>query len=299
MKRDRLKENQNNDYLGAVIIFGLVFLISFLVFYFLTREYILRHSAVSIKEEASKLTNYFNEKDLNNLYLNQQIDKDEVIILGYHQIRNTELTDTEKEKLFITPPEIFEQEMKYLFDHGYMTITITQYLKYLQDPIQNKISKPAIILTFDDGYRTQFANAYPILKKYNFTSTFFIYADCIDKYPICLTSEELTEMVNHGMRLGNHTEHHIALTEYKDKTIKKEIKDNQKFLEKFGQDNLEKIIAYPYGLVDERVEKIVKDLGYVGGLGVSFYAKEKNNLYNLPRYLQGDNIQNFYDLFKK
>ncbi len=302
MSRNKLVKktsaNKENEYLTIFLVFASVFAVVFLISYLLTSEYIVRKNAVTIQEEASETLSNLSAEDLNNLYQNQNLKDNSVIILGYHQIKNILPTDTKDEKLFITPPEIFEKEMKYLVDNNYQVISITQYLNYLKNKSQNPIPKKSIILTFDDGYRTQYDEAYPVLKKYNLTATFFIYEDCINKYPICLTDSEIQEMVNGGMKLANHTLHHIYMTKYKDRTIKKELIDNQKLLEKFGKENVEKVVAYPYGMVDERVIKIVKDLGYEAGFGVSVYAEDDNNTYNLPRYLMGENIGNFYDLFK-
>lgn len=295
---NKIKENKDTEYIIIFLIFTSVFALVFLVSYLLTGEYISRNSAVSLQEEAKQTFNNLSIQDLNNLYKNQVIDQDEVIVLGYHQIRDILDSDTHEERLFITPVKTFKEEMKYLYDNHYQTITLEEYLNYLRDKKNNLIPKKSVVLTFDDGYATQYLNAYPILKKYNFTATFFIYGDCIDKYPVCLTSREIEEMVSNGMKLANHTEHHIYLTKYKDRTIQKEIINNQKLLEKFGKGNVEKVIAYPYGIVDERVKKIVKDLGYIGGFGVSVYAKDNQDIYNLPRYLMGENIDNFYDLFK-
>ena len=300
-KRIKRKEFFKNGFNINPILFSfiilLLFLIPFFISYYFTFKHIKRKEAVSIKEEAEFLQNKIvSEEELNNLYRNYKKDNNQVLILGYHQIRNIDDKDTEKEKLFITSPRVFEEEMKYLKDNNYISISITDYINYLKDNIRNPIPKKSIIITFDDGYATQYQNAFPILKKYNMKATFFIYADCIDIYPVCMTKENLIDLVNNNMKLGNHTYHHVYLTDYKYNTIKKEIVDNQKFIESFGKNNAEKILAYPYGLVDSSIIEALKELNYFGGVGVSFFTKDNKDIYNLPRYLLGDNIQNFYDI---
>ncbi len=295
-RKKSFKDGFNIDPILFSFIILLLFLIPFIISYYFTFEYIKRNEAVSIKEEAKYLSNNIVlENKLNNLYKNNK-NNNQIIILGYHQIREINNTDTEKEKLFITSPKVFEEEMKYLKDNNYTSISITDYINHLKN--KTYIPKKSIILTFDDGYVSQFENAYPILKKYNMKATFFIYKDCIDKYPVCMKSSELKEMTDNGMMLANHTAHHAFLTEYKDKTIKKEVEDNQEYLEKISNTNIEKILAYPYGVTDERIIEILKDLNYAGAVGVSFYAKNVKDIYNLPRYLLGNNNQNFYNVLK-
>lgn len=295
-KKDREKSDADHIIFFIIVLF--FFLVPFFISYFFTYEYIERKSPVTAQDEANGFTKIISNEDLNNLYKGRNKNIEEVPILGYHQIREINNQDTEKEKLFITSPKVFEEEMKYLKDNNYTSISITEYINFLKDKIKNPIPKKSIIITFDDGYISQYQNAFSILKKYNMTATFFIYADCIDKYPVCMTSHNLKDLTNNNMKLSNHTFHHAYLTDYKDNTIKNEIEKNQDFLESFGEENIEKVLAYPYGVTDERVKNIVKDLKYLGGVGVSFYAKDENDIFNLPRYLLGDKIDNFYNLLK-
>lgn len=293
-KKDREKSDADHIIFFIIVLF--FFLVPFFISYFFTYEYIERKSPVTAQDEASGFAKVISNEDLNNLYKGRNKNIEEVPILGFHQIRDIQKTDKEKEKLFITSPFVFEREIKYLKDNGYTSITLTEYINHLNN--NTPIPKKSVVLTFDDGYASQFENAYPVLKKYGMVATFFIYSDCIDKYPICMKSSDLKEMTDHGMMLANHTTHHAFLTKYKDKTIKKELEDNQEYLEKISSANIEKILAYPYGVTDERVIEILKDLNYIGAVGVSFYAKNAKDIYNLPRYLLGDNIQNFYNVIK-
>ena len=161
------------------------------------------------------------------------------------------------------------------------------------------VPEKSVLITFDDGYISQYKEALPILQKYGFKATFFLYMDCIDKYPVCMNSLEIKEIVKEGHLLGNHTLRHSLLTNLKDNIIEKEIIENQKLLEeKFGKENVEKVLAYPYGAQNERVIQILQKLEYLGAVGV-IRGSEKNNqnIFNLYRYLIGDNFEFFLELF--
>lgn len=334
-KNLKIKDHKKSlEIKSFIFVLFLVFSVSFASAYFLTTDYIKRKSSVSLEEEADNLSKTLNINDLNNLYKDQDnlsLHKEEketlktklknegksmeeinkiletyrkypVVLLGYHQVREYKSSDGPKTKLFITLPATFEKEMKYLFDNGYKTITTEQYINYLNNSTSSDFAIPekSVVISFDDGYISQYEIAYPILKKYNMIAEFFIYKDCIDKYPACMKSNDLKELVNNNMNLGNHTQDHILLTKYKDETIIKQITENQNWLiNNFGTSSVENILAYPYGASDGRVRNITKSLGYMGAIGVSGgHEKDNSNLFSLHRYLLGDNYELFERIFK-
>lgn len=292
MKTKKIKEQ--NIFVISFIFF-ILFSTSFLVSYLLTDKIIYRKEAVSEKEEAGFLPNYLSSEEINNLY--KENKNKNILILGYHQIRDILTSDNQKDKLFITPKDIFEKEMKYLYDNNYKSIFPSQYIEYLKDKNKIKLPNKSVIITFDDGYKSQI-DIISILEKYNFKATFFLYKDCIGKYQICMDQKDINYLIEKKMKIANHTEHHIYMTDYKNNTIKKELQNNKEFLESFGFNNVENIMAYPYGIEDERIKDIVKEFGFIGAFGVSVFAKNKNDIWNIPRVLIGENIDNFYELFK-
>ena len=80
---------------------------------------------------------------------------------------------------YINTPESFEENIKTLLDNGYTTISF----KDLNDAYSGKSTLPnkPIIITFDDGYYSNYEYIYPILKKYNVKASIFVVTDKIDK----------------------------------------------------------------------------------------------------------------------
>jgi peptidoglycan/xylan/chitin deacetylase (PgdA/CDA1 family) len=252
--------------------------------------YVDREKEIPIEKAIPGIENKIKEEDNIERIEKSIIDRKssiKILIFGYHQIREIRPTDGPKTKMFITSPEIFEKQMKFLFEKGYRTISTTDYIDYLKTGKADFDLNKSFILTFDDGYASQYINAFPILKKYSFKATFFIYTDCIDKYPACMTSKEVKDLVANGMRIGNHTLHHAYLPKYSDEEIKREIEINKiKIMDIVGISSFENVFAYPYGGRDDRVEDIVKSLDYQGAVGIMASKKEKEtNLFNLKRYL--------------
>src|SRR5689334_10107642 len=77
-----------------------------------------------------------------------------VPILIYHHV------DT-KHGYWYVPPQNFADQIAYLHDSGYHTITMAQYL----DIVQSGATPPdkQIVITFDDGYADNYAVVFPLL----------------------------------------------------------------------------------------------------------------------------------------
>src|SRR5260221_187102 len=94
-------------------------------------------------------------------------------IFIYHSVRPVTPTDSDEVRSYEITPELFEQQLKYLQDNGYTTITLDQVAADLKNGITSPITKP-VVLTFDDGWHNQYKYAFPLLKKYHMTGTFYI-----------------------------------------------------------------------------------------------------------------------------
>jgi len=104
-------------------------------------------------------------------------------VLMYHSIVNG------KGNSNCLPIETFEEQMKYLKDNGYHTISLTDLYKYFMraEPIPEK----SVVLTFDDGYENNYSIMFPIIKKYKFKATIFVITSHIDNDSKFITSEQL------------------------------------------------------------------------------------------------------------
>ena len=82
-------------------------------------------------------------------------------ILMYHAV--ADVPNTGNTNLFVRPSEL-EAQLKYIADNGYQTITF--------EDLENigGFSKP-VMLTFDDGYKCNYENLFPLLKKYGQRAT--------------------------------------------------------------------------------------------------------------------------------
>lgn len=103
-------------------------------------------------------------------------------VLFYHHIMTTPQKGSAKNGLVMTTDE-FDHQMAILKDAGYQTASLDDLYAYISGT-KSLNPQNTIILTFDDGYRTNGYLAAPILRKYGFKATVFI----ITKFMACADS---------------------------------------------------------------------------------------------------------------
>jgi len=169
--------------------------------------------------------------------------------------------------------EDFEEQMNYLFTHNYSVISLSELLERLR---AGQLPPKPVAITIDDGFKSTYTLAYPLLKKYNFPATLFLYTNFIEKNHYSLTWEEIREMTKNNIEIGSHTLSHCNLLHHKENEsydtylsrIKKEIFLSKEILEsKIG--NKVKFFAYPYGVYSPIIKSLVIQAGYEGILNAN------------------------------
>ena len=102
-------------------------------------------------------------------------------VLTYHHILRDEENTRFRHTSTTTSVRAFSNQMTWLRDQGYTTLSMYQLEGYLR----NKVNLPAraVAITFDDGLKSVNRYAYPILKQYGFHATAFIISSRIKRHP--------------------------------------------------------------------------------------------------------------------
>ncbi|GFP77699.1 polysaccharide deacetylase family protein [Clostridium fungisolvens] len=202
-------------------------------------------------------------------------------ILCYHDVNPT------KGNNLLLNPDKFRQQMKYLKDNGYFTLTMDELYGYLRE--NTAIPSKSIVLTFDDGYIGNYTYAYPVLKEFGFTATIFMISECVDKDSY-LTSGQIKELSEYGIDIESHTTDHSDLTKL---SLSKQIdimKESKYSLEKLLNKPIN-YIAYPYGKLNNNAKEAAAAAGYKMAFNVQgTLTDKKDNIYNLDRFYIGNNF---------
>ncbi len=178
-------------------------------------------------------------------------------IIMYHHIDDR----AQQWKLSVSPTS-FEKQMRYFKDHHYYVMSLEDYINHLKKG--DAVPRKSVIITFDDGYKNNYTNALPILKKYNFPATFFIQVDGIgrDDY---MTREQVQDLLDNGFTIGSHTVHHGFLPNLNTDEKIAEITTSKALLENMLGVDIN-LFSYPGGGFDSESRDITIAAGYTGAV---------------------------------
>jgi peptidoglycan/xylan/chitin deacetylase (PgdA/CDA1 family) len=112
-------------------------------------------------------------------------------------------------------PAAFEEQMKQLKDAGITVISLQDLLAWKRG--EKNIPPRCAVITFDDGYKSQYEVAWPILKRYGYPFTMFIYTEGVRGGSLggggAITWEQLADMRDNGVDIQAHSATHQDLRE--------------------------------------------------------------------------------------
>lgn len=233
-------------------------------------------------------------------------DGDAVLpILMYHQV----LDKPEKLGKYVISPRELEADLRLLSEQGYETVTVRDLVDFSDGKCA--LPKKSVMLTFDDGYQTDYLNVFPLLKKYNMKAVFSVVGAYTERYSTPgidkhinyahLSWDEISEMQesglcefqNHSYNLHSLSDRHGALqingepeSDYI-AMVHDDFKSSQKILtEKLGTSPL--CFTYPYGGTNELLRKLVSEEGFAASLGtyeqINVLTGDADELFDLRRF---------------
>lgn len=285
-----------------MIFFSIVIIFSFFIILSLANIFISQSSPN--RSTISKDTGQVSKQEILKSQVNKDTSSSAVIpqnyippvqgnqltvpVLYYHYVgNNPNIADLQRDALSISPDK-FDEQMKYLKDNGYVTISYDTLYAALKK--QTTLPNKAVILTFDDGYIDFYYNAYNILRQYGLSATVFVPTGLIGQ-PAYLTWPMIKEMHTSGViNFGAHTVHHYHLVPLSSDAASSELMESKKLL----QDELGipiNFMAYPYGETNLTIVSLVQKVGYMGAIGTwSGKIQSEGTVYNSPRLRIGGSI---------
>jgi peptidoglycan/xylan/chitin deacetylase (PgdA/CDA1 family) len=112
-------------------------------------------------------------------------------------------------------PAAFEAQMKELKDRGITVIPMQDLLAWKRG--EKNIPPRCAVISFDDGWKSQYEVAWPIMKKFGYPFTMFIYTEGVRGGSLggggAITWEQLAEMLDNGVDIQAHSATHQDLRE--------------------------------------------------------------------------------------
>lgn len=234
---------------------------------------------------------------------------EEMILLPiamYHSVTD----EGDSPSTYVISPKRLEEDLNYLLQNGFETVTIDDLLAYVQ---QGKaLPEKPVMLTFDDGYYNNYKYAYPLLKKYHMKAILSPVGKLTEQFTetndpkehetwsYC-TGTELKEMADSGViELQNHSYDFHELSGRKG-CLRKQGESQEAYKKLFLEDtqraqqifvSLEiaqpTCYTYPYGARNQETDTLVEECGFAASFGceegIQVIKRDRHSLTNMRRY---------------
>jgi peptidoglycan/xylan/chitin deacetylase (PgdA/CDA1 family) len=181
--------------------------------------------------------------------------KNPSITLMYHAVveqdSDTPPNREDGAELYDLNIKAFGEQMDYLYQHGLNT---------------------RVVITFDDGERNNFTQAFPVLQKFGFSAHFFVIVNRIGTSGY-MNWSDLKVMIEGGMIIGSHGLTHRILTELTDEEIRKELVESKRILEENLHTKIDSF-SIPRGYSSNAI----LDSAYTNGYKYVFVSKKEKNV---------------------
>jgi peptidoglycan/xylan/chitin deacetylase (PgdA/CDA1 family) len=223
-----------------------------------------------------------------------------VPVMIYHSVRAHTEGESRYQDLYDVTPELLDAHLSYLEREGYTTITMRDVIAYWEGKTLSLPPRP-IILSFDDGWKSQIEYALPVLQKHRAKAVFYVFTNPIDhRNPRWMSWDDVRALDHAGFEIGSHTLTHPYLTRIAgdDELDRELVMSKRRLEEELGHPV--PAFAYPFGAKDERVERAVVAAGYTSARTTySGVWNDPAHRYEFHGTLSSDRLANFERLLAR
>ena len=238
---------------------------------------------------------------LTYLYKNPKIP-----VLCYHNIATQdEKANYPEESDWTITTDNFKEHLDYLKNNNYKTLTMDEFYNWKIGNLN--LPYKSVLITFDDGFLSNYEYAFKLLKEYNMNATVFVVGSFIDSsttnewngnIKTYMTKDILENLKNEypNIEIYSHSynlHYQGAINQDKEALIQ-DIKD----FDNFYPNN--DILCYPFGQYNDNIEECLKESNYKMafryGPNKKDYKKasRNDNIYEIPRL----NVSHGMSVFK-
>ncbi len=137
-------------------------------------------------------------------------DQTRVAVLGYHNFSETKPVSD-----MLMRTSEFREQMEYIRQAGLTVISMQEFLEWRFGA--RELPAECVLITLDDGWRSVYTDAYPILKEYGYPFTVFLYTSYLSGRGTSMSHAMIREMQQNGATVGSHSMNHLYPKQWKAK----------------------------------------------------------------------------------
>jgi len=226
-------------------------------------------------------------------------DATRVAILGYH-----DFSESQSETAMRIRTSKFRKQMEAIKQLGLTVISLDDYLAWKRG--EKTLPERCVLLTFDDGWKSVYTDAFPILKALGYPFALYLYKNYVDGGGKALTTPMIQEMMKSGAAIGSHSVTHPFPGDIKarlkkgpdvlDAYLRSEMGESQRFLESKFSCKVN-TFAYPGGFHLDEMYKLADEFHYVT-LFTVIPGKVKRSMADktTPRYMILGNYDKVFEM---
>jgi peptidoglycan/xylan/chitin deacetylase (PgdA/CDA1 family) len=201
-----------------------------------------------------------------------------VPVLMYHVIAAPPST-AQLPELYVDP-KTFGQQMEALKKRGYTGVSLNQvYDAWFKD---GKLPEKPVVVSFDDGYRSQYVYARPELRKLGWPGVLSAIAGRIGQPGAELSNAMVENLIANGWELDSHTINHVDVSQASGSQLQDEVAGSRRMLQQRFHQPVN-FFCYPSGRYDPQAEQAVRAAGYLGATTTDEGLASKGEMYTLKR----------------
>jgi peptidoglycan/xylan/chitin deacetylase (PgdA/CDA1 family) len=178
-------------------------------------------------------------------------------------------------------PAAFAAQMSALAAAGYRAVTLDQLVRPVLGPAP--FPRHPIVITFDNGYRSQYTNALPVLRRFGWPAVENLQLSGLPPSQGGLNARQVRRLVQAGWELDTQGFSHADLAALSPAQLRHEVWDARMVIRRRYHVPVQ-WFCYPSGRYDGAVVSVVKSSGYIGATTVvPGWANQRSDLYRLPR----------------
>ncbi len=210
-------------------------------------------------------------------------------VITYKNISN-------EENGYTVTKEQFEKDLAFLIEKGYNSVVARDLVKFTMG--LSELPQNPVLITFDGGYRSFLAEAFPLLEKYNTRAVVNIVGEYTDIFSKDVPKDDKSTRLSWEeikylhyspfAEIGNNS---YSFYEENKNPTKTQVKEDVLRLQQLLAENIYNIslvFAYPHNFYSKETEKVINDLEFKVTLleteGKNYITKDRNTLFNLKRY---------------
>jgi peptidoglycan/xylan/chitin deacetylase (PgdA/CDA1 family) len=201
-----------------------------------------------------------------------------VPVLMYHVIASPP-SSAQLPELYVDP-KTFDRQMEWLKGQGYQGVSLNQvYDAWFKG---HELPEKPVVVSFDDGYRSQYVYARPELRELGWPGVLSAIAGRIGQPNAELSEAMVRTMVNDGWELDSHTIRHVDVSQASGSQLQSEVAGSRRMLQRRFHQPVN-FFCYPSGRYDDQAIQAVRAAGYLGATTTDEGLASKDEMFTLKR----------------